>query len=368
MGYCLSSPTNTNTKTRPPETQAEIRGIRKSQISPPIIIGLSPSTSLTSKYSNDDERYYAPTPPRPPHIRLPAYSSYSQHSTPVAGIIPKPSFAIQPPTPQKDDDTTSDPGFRIGSDVDCKRQRDEELAEDISDVGIQIGKLIHALRAYSFHSAQTKTQMLGDLKGVIAALPGLPRGVVVRRVLGRVEREGRVCAGVVGCCGTEGEIRGVEGDRRDAGEEDEDGLGKGIEGLWEEFLMLRKKGKRDMARELGKGCILMRIFDLLSVLRAGSEELLALDLAISLCLRREFERVLGELRGFEDNSVEGGGDKKGKSGNGGANMQWRVLVIVQEKRREELERRMEVVKMGRGAVSVALLGVVEGLTEGGDWT
>lgn len=215
---------------------------------------------------------------------------------------------------------------------------------------------------------------MGDLKGVIAALPRLPGEVVVRRVLERVEREvgglfeekrrvfGMVGGAAVGCSGCEsgrGELDAMdERDNRD---------GKaGLDGLWEAFKGLEDREKRNMARMLSKTCVLMRIFDMLSSLRAASEELLALDSAVSLRLRREFEGVLGELKGFEGG---GGGDRGGDGAmngleervGGSASMQWRVLGIVQEKRREELERRMEGVKRGRGGVSVALLGVVEGL-------
>ncbi|KAH6718893.1 hypothetical protein BKA61DRAFT_570946 [Leptodontidium sp. MPI-SDFR-AT-0119] len=377
MGCCISSPTNPKT-----ETHREIRRIRKSQISPPVILGISPSVSLTSKYSNDDERYYAPTPHRHPNIppsNSPALG-YQNTATPTRLA---PTLSIQPPTPQKDEygntEVEAEFNFRIGNPSDIKRQQDEELAEEISLVGIRIGKLIHAIRAYSFHSAQTRTQTLGDLKGVIAALPRLPGGLVVRRVLEKVEREmgglfeekrrvfGMVRGAAVGCSGCEsgrGELNGMdERDNRD---------GKaGSEGLWEAFKGLEDREKRNMARMLSKTCVLMRIFDMLSSLRAASEKLLALDSAVSLRLRREFEGVLGELKGFEGG---GGGDRGGDGAmkgleervGGSASMQWRVLGIVQEKRREELERRMEGVKRGRGGVSVALLGVVEGLAEGGD--
>ncbi|KAL5314097.1 hypothetical protein ACEPPN_018521 [Leptodophora sp. 'Broadleaf-Isolate-01'] len=189
-------------------------------------------------------------------------------------------------------------------------------SQEISIVGIRIGKLIDAIRAYSFRSAQTRTQTMGDLKGVIAALPRLPGEVVVRRVLERVEREvgglfeekrrvfGMVGGAAVGCSGCEsgrGELDAMdERDNRD---------GKaGLDGLWEAFKGLEDREKRNMARMLSKTCVLMRIFDMLSSLRAASEELLALDSAVSLRLRREFEGVLGELKGFEGG---GGGDRGG---------------------------------------------------------
>ncbi|KAH9216793.1 hypothetical protein DL95DRAFT_115292 [Leptodontidium sp. 2 PMI_412] len=130
MGCCISSPTNPKT-----ETHREIRRIRKSQISPPVILGISPSVPVTSKYSNDDERYYAPTPHQHPNIppsNSPALG-YQNTATPTRLA---PTLSIQPPTPQKDEygntEVEAESSFRIGNPSDIKRQQDEELAGDLN--------------------------------------------------------------------------------------------------------------------------------------------------------------------------------------------------------------------------------------------
>ncbi|KAG4434231.1 hypothetical protein IFR05_010301 [Cadophora sp. M221] len=70
----------------------------------------------------------------------------SRHAAEGVSTTPTPPrFTIQPPTPQKDDHD------------EIKIQRDEDLAGEVSLVGIKIGKLVHAVRAYSFHSVQTRT-------------------------------------------------------------------------------------------------------------------------------------------------------------------------------------------------------------------
>lgn len=311
-------------------------------------------------------------PPTPTPRGTPVYTSLSE------------SASRKDLNPAKDMSSESHYTYRLGNADEVKKQRDEDLAEDIDDVGRLVGKLIHALRAYSFLSTQTKTQTLRDLKGVIESLPRPPRALGVRKTLKDLEKEvlsvyERKWLGwdtVAGC--VLGSGSGCESHSQDTYQKQSYDLRnecrrdyeRGLEGLWEEFLGLEEEQMRDMARLLGRGSLLMRIFDTLSSLRASSEELLVLDSSIPSCIKKDFENILAELIDF-DGIVRQGGEGEGEgvmkglgvSVGGSASMQWRVLGIVSEKRRGELEGRMEVVKRTRGEVSGALLGVVEGLCE-----
>ncbi|PVH78297.1 hypothetical protein DL98DRAFT_590420 [Cadophora sp. DSE1049] len=362
MGCCISAiPMTRRAKEK---REKELHRLRKSQISPPIPIGLEKSDSLSSsssESSSDRCSYDPPTPPRPPvpenHVR--------------------PTFTVQPPTPQKNFDPDLDPesglghGFRLANDEDTKRQRDEELAEEMQNVGILVENLIHAIRAYSFANSQMRMLMMTDLDNIVKGMPRPPRGLLVRQKLQSLQTDianlysekRRVftrCFQVV--------LQGSEdGDGNEEHKEiRRDGRENGLESLWEGFMRLGDREKRDMAGRLHGRCTLMRIFELLSALRAGSEELLVLDFKISTRLQKDFESVLVELREFDGVGGGGGGDAVKKGIGESASMQWRVLGIVEGKRREELRARIEDVKRGRGRVSVALLGVVEGLAEDRD--
>lgn len=263
--------------------------------------------------------------------------------------------------------------FHLATTSEAHLRAVEELTEEIQAVGMLIGNLVHSIRAYSFANSQMRMLMTGDLDKVISALPRPPRGLLVRQQIQNLhmdianlyEEKKRVfgrCFRVL--------IRG-EGDGEEE-EEEERGRGRGriangdmglgLEGLWEIFMQLEDEEKRGMASQLKGKCTLMRIFALLSALRTGIEELLGLDEKISIRLQQEFEGVLVELREF-DGCERGDGVNQGIGGS--ASMQWRVLSLVERKRKDELRTRMEDVKRGRGRVSVALLGVVEGLAEDG---
>ncbi|CZS90990.1 uncharacterized protein RCO7_01372 [Rhynchosporium graminicola] len=420
MGCSNSTPFTTASNS------AEMRRIRKSQISPSVVIESSPSQSITSIYSNDREedqrhRYDTSTPPRPPTARGPTASCREKNEDTmrrttkmIKGRAARPGISFQAPTPtiqraaKKKNHLSLDciipfpfkssagTGFSIVHSPSTRpassaSSAGNDLPEEFPLVAPQIGKLIHAIRAYSFLNTQTKSQTLQDLRNLIEALPRPPRAMRCRQLLGTLmddvgnlyEREKgvwrRAVEGVlvgekVGKAGYnfdfEDNKRGGERDRGRAKKE------VGLEGLWEEFISLRIDEMREMARTLNGACKLMCIFNLLSALRAGSEELLVLDAEISMRLESDFEVVLGELKDFEGTGftalgMDGGEGEGGLSGVGqimgeSASMQWRVLSIVQGKRKEGLQWRMENVKRGRGEVSVMLLGVVEDLAEGGE--
>ncbi|KAL2067004.1 hypothetical protein VTL71DRAFT_1428 [Oculimacula yallundae] len=389
-----------------------MRRIRKSQISPPIVIDISPPASVTSKYSHDSEdqkyRYDAPTPPRLPLTPSKTLFLYSQqdHNQSLSDEnenlkkrARKPVISFSPPTPTSTSSNTlsldfdahlhtlyhTGSGYTLVSTPSSQQENVLELREDMTHLTTQIGKLIHAIRAYSFLATQTKTQTLSDIKNLIYALPRPPQALLLRQTLGvliddigNLHEEKRA----VFTRSFEGVLVGDK-DKPDiqewetwAGREyvwdanTKEGK-RGLEGLWVEFLSLEEDEMRDMARRLGKRCVLMRIFDLLSALRAGSEELLVLEERIGMRMKRDFEVILGNLRDCEGGTGVGESETGvikglGVSMGGNTSMQWRVLGIVEGKRRQKLEWKMEGVKKGRGKVSIALLGVVEGLAEGGE--
>ncbi|KAH7403658.1 hypothetical protein BKA64DRAFT_777316 [Cadophora sp. MPI-SDFR-AT-0126] len=414
MGTCLSCHRSTN------QHQKELHRIRKSQISPPVHFGpeksdylsSSSSSSSSASSSTDGSFEYEPrTPPRPPvstHQRLRNRDENENENE--KGVrrggrgqgrgegrmrgekereVGRLKIEIQPPTPQKVPNSNPNPNtesksnpnfrpnsepeynFRLATTAEAHQQDNLELSHEIHQISTLISHLIHSIRAYSFLNTQVARLTLADLDAVIKSMPGPPRGLLVRQRLMGVCADVGTLYGVKrgvfgkGCGGVLGEGEGEEDDGDGVGDGDGGENQGGLEGLWESFVKLEDGEKRDMAGRLQGKCSLMRIFALLSALRAGCEELLSLDSKISSRIQQDFESILGELREFDGIGGGGDGERKGfgKGLGGSASMQWRVLGIVEGKRRKELRARMEDVKRGRGRVSAALLSVVEGLAE-----
>ncbi|KAI6709228.1 hypothetical protein JHW43_008257 [Diplocarpon mali] len=314
MGNCIS-------RSQFPPT--EMSRIRKSQISPPILVCFSPERdSATSKYSY---RYDPPTPPRHP-VNI----TISPSKTAPVTRRP-PLFTIQPPTPQKYDDTDAAASQE-------HQIRKQELDSEIAEVSIHMDKLLHSIRAYSFLATQTQVQTLSDLSSLLATLPAPPRALLARVQIQTLEQD----------------VGGLHAEKKRAFRRAFEPALASLTELWSEFRALGDEEKRAMAARLRSGCVLMRIFDSLSLLRAACEELLALDLKIGQRVARDFDAVLTQLREAEC-------FKRGEGG--GASMQWMVLGIVEGKRWERLKEKIEAVKWERGVVSAALLGVAEALGE-----
>ncbi|KAK0104807.1 hypothetical protein ONS95_005075 [Cadophora gregata] len=430
MGCCLSCPSLSPLSTK--KHQKNRYRIHKHQISPPIparpcvsLPSSSPTCSTSSSDSGSSEKnecyyYDLPAPPLPPFapvLQTQNRYGHQDRKSPARKrnrkqemgmrIVRDPQFTVLPPNPQRYQDhprsqhqylaEPQDPSpfpqpqpqpapFHLASPTETHLLLTSELTEELASISILIANLAHSIRAYSFTNMQVKRQVLGDIDGVIQALPRPPRGLLVRQRLVRLRGE------MGGLWEAKGEVfeRGfggvfLSGGGRGGGEAERDGSdgslslslnlsfsleslerngdGDGLEALWEGFMRLSDEEKMNMAWNLTKKCPLMRIFELLSKARAGSEDLLVLDNKMSNLLKKEFDGVLAELREFDG---YGGVDGEKKGGLGETpSMQWRVLGIMEGKRREELRARMEDVKRGRGRVSVALLGVVEGLVEDG---
>lgn len=239
----------------------------------------------------------------------------------------------------------------------CKSEAGEtSREEEMQAVGVLIGELVHAIRTLSFGIGQVRTQTLDDISGVGDAMHHSSEASTIWEKLRTLYEE----------------VAGLYAEKKKVLDCSCGSVLGELEGLWGEFEGLDERVQRVMANELRKGSGLMRIFDILSALRAGCEELLSLSQRISSRLSKDFDMILTELKGLEDAGCggdgqmeRGGAGGKGEGLRGSASMKWRVLDIVVEKRAENSEEKVKAVKSIRGLVSLAVLGVVEGLVEGG---
>ncbi|KAI9050793.1 hypothetical protein LZ554_004912 [Drepanopeziza brunnea f. sp. 'monogermtubi'] len=336
MGSCTSRPLPPQSQRRPAKLSRA--RIRKARILPPIFTAarqpdpIKPGCgSAPRSHSSSTSRSGSSAP-----SSNPTQSKTTTATTPLTDM----QTQLQPPTPQKEGAPTAptlpDPRQAATGSPASTSSADLEL----HNVQPLLGALTHAIRAYSFHRVQSQTQTLADLAAILSSLPPVVPPCTLQ-ALRDLERDvARLYAAQKALFDSL-----FEPALSEAGP------------LWSEFLALDPEGRRRAARRLGREGLLMRVFDGLGNLRAGCEEVLARDAEVGRRFQALFEGVLEELREGEEGEWQVGG------GGVSACMRWRVLRIVEAKRREGLGERIDWVKKGRVDVSVALLAVVEGLRE-----
>jgi hypothetical protein len=253
----------------------------------------------------------------PPKVFDSDSTSCQSLSSPGTSIGPKsPIISIEPPSPFK-------PlyGFETA--------KKEPLDLPISEINNKIAASASSIQAYEIETKEHRERLISDLESILELISenslAYTKIEILRSHISSLYREKHF----------------VTRDHFTPAAEK-------LPARWKEFLGLDEAEQRAMARTQRRSSCLMRMFTFLSCLRIACHKQRDLNLRIERKIGCQFNEILRDLKYIGEDE---------------AALKWRVVGIVNGKRREEREARLDDI-LGFGIkVSGLLVGVVEALSE-----